>query len=41
MTLPILGKLDERFFMHRLRSSSTGGLAAVLVAAALFYRTHD
>jgi hypothetical protein len=38
MKLPILGvTLDERFFMHRLRSTSIGGLAGVLLAAALFY----
>ena len=37
MRLPILGSLDERFFMHRLRSTSIGGLAGVLVAAMLFF----
>ncbi len=37
MKLPILGTIDERFFMHRLRSTSIGGLAAVLVAAGFFF----
>ena len=37
MRVPILGTIDERFWMHRLRSTSIGGLAAVLVAAALFF----
>ena len=37
MKLPIVGTLDERFFMHRLRSTSIGGLAAVVVAAAIFF----
>jgi hypothetical protein len=37
MKLPILGTLDERFFMHRLRSTSIGGLTAVCVAAAIFF----
>jgi hypothetical protein len=37
MKLPILGTLDERFLTHRLRSTSIGGLAAILVAAALFF----
>ena len=37
MKLPILGTIDERFFMHRLRSTSFGGLAAVLLAAGFFF----
>ena len=37
MKLPVLGTIDERFFMHRLRSTSIGGLAGVLLAAALFF----
>ena len=37
MRLPFVGTLDERFFMHRLRSTSVGGLAAVVVAAAMFF----
>jgi hypothetical protein len=37
MRLPILGPLDERFFLHRLRSTSIGGLAAILVTGALFF----
>jgi len=37
MKLPILGTIDERFLTHRLRSTSIGGLAAILVAAVLFY----
>lgn len=37
MKLPILGwAVDERFLMHRLRSTSIGGLAAVLLAFAMF-----
>ncbi len=37
MKLPILGwTVDERFLMHRLRSTSIGGLAAVLLAGGLF-----
>ncbi len=36
MKLPILGTIDERFFMHRLRSTSIGGLAATLLAATIF-----
>ena len=35
--VPILGTLDERFWMHRLRSTSIGGLCAVVVAAAFFF----
>jgi hypothetical protein len=37
MRLPILGTIDERFLMHRLRSTSIGGLSAVVVAAGLFF----
>ena len=37
MKLPILGTIDERFLTHRLRSTSIGGLAAVLLAGALFF----
>ena len=29
--------LDERFFVHRLRSTSIGGLSAVMVAAGFFF----
>jgi hypothetical protein len=35
--IPVLGwTVDERFLRHRLRSTSIGGLAGVLVAGALF-----
>jgi hypothetical protein len=37
MRLPVVGVIDERFLMHRLRSTSIGGLAAVVVAAAFFF----
>jgi hypothetical protein len=37
MKLPILGTIDERFLTHRLRSTSIGGLSAVLLAAVLFF----
>jgi len=37
MKLPILGTIDERFLTHRLRSTSIGGLTAVVLAAALFF----
>lgn len=37
MKLPILGTIDERFLTHRLRSTSIGGLTAVLLAAILFF----
>jgi hypothetical protein len=37
MKVPILGTIDERFFMHRLRSTSIGGLAGTLLAAAFFF----
>ena len=38
MRLPIIGlTVDERFLTHRLRSTSIGGLAGALVAAAFFF----
>jgi hypothetical protein len=37
MKLPILGTIDERFLTHRLRSTSIGGLSAILLAAAMFF----
>jgi hypothetical protein len=37
MKVPIIGTIDERFLMHRLRSTSIGGLAAVLVTAGFFF----
>jgi uncharacterized membrane protein YccC len=37
MKLPILGTIDERFLTHRLRSTSIGGLAGVLLAGGLFF----
>ncbi|MGA7617348.1 MAG: hypothetical protein WBX15_19460 [Thermoanaerobaculia bacterium] len=38
MKLPILGwTIDERFLTHRLRSTSIGGMAAVVVAGGLFF----
>ncbi len=38
MKLPVLGwTIDERFLMHRLRSTSIGGLAAALLTAILFF----
>ena len=37
MRVPVLGTIDERFWMHRLRSTSIGGLAAVVVAASMFF----
>jgi len=36
MKVPILGTIDERFLMHRLRSTSIGGLAGTLVAFGFF-----
>ena len=37
MILPILGKvIDERFLMHRLRSTSTAGLAAGVLSTLMF-----
>ena len=38
MKLPVIGTIDERFLMHRLRSTSIAGLAAVLVTGGLFFR---
>ena len=42
MNVPILGSVvDERFLMHRLRSTSAAGLAAAAVAGGLFlYRLY-
>jgi hypothetical protein len=37
MKLPLVGTIDERFLTHRLRSTSIGGLTAVLLAAVLFF----
>jgi hypothetical protein len=38
MKLPGLGwTIDERFLVHRQRSTSAGGLAAVLLAGVLFF----
>ena len=39
MRLPFLGTIDERFLMHRLRSTSIGGLSAVVVAAGFFFHS--
>ncbi len=37
MNIPGLSKVvDERFLLHRLRSTSLGGIVAALVAIALF-----
>lgn len=37
MKIPILGiELDERFFTHRLRSTSLGGIAGAVLAMSLF-----
>ncbi len=37
MTVPILGKaIDERFLMHRLKSTSIAGVVAGVVAMGLF-----
>jgi hypothetical protein len=44
MRLPeIAGSIDERFWRHRLKSTSYGGQAAILLAGVLwFYRQfHD
>ena len=35
--LPVLGVIDERFLTHRLRSTSIGGLAGLLLTAAFFF----
>jgi hypothetical protein len=45
MIIPIIGKeLDERFIMHRLKSTSvagvTGGILAVLLWAYDYYAQH-
>ena len=38
MKVPIRGiTIDERFLMHRLRSTSIGGMAGGLLAGALFF----
>ena len=37
MKVPVIGTIDERFLTHRLRSTSNGGLAAILVAGGLFF----
>jgi hypothetical protein len=38
MKVPILGwTIDERFLMHRQRSTSIGGMAGVAVAGAFFF----
>ena len=37
MKLPIVGvEIDERFLMHRLKSTSLAGVVGALVAAALW-----
>lgn len=37
MKVPLLGvNVDERFLQHRLRSTSLGGIAGVLVAGGFF-----
>ena len=42
MKVPVVGwTIDERFLMHRLRSTSIGGLSAVLLAGALFFYNLD
>jgi glucan phosphoethanolaminetransferase (alkaline phosphatase superfamily) len=37
MKLPIAGIIDERFLMHRTRSTSIGGMAAILLTAVFFF----
>lgn len=38
MKVPVLGwTMDERFLMHRQRSTSIGGMAAVVLAGAFFF----
>jgi len=38
MKVPVLGwTIDERFLLHRLRSTSIGGIAGVVLAAAFFF----
>ncbi len=40
MKVPILGwTVDERFLTHRMRSTSIGGIAGVLLAAAFFFNS--
>ena len=40
MKVPGLGwTIDERFLVHRQRSTSIGGLAGVAVAAVLFFHS--
>jgi hypothetical protein len=39
MTLPFTRAIDERFLMHRLRSTSIAGLAAILVTAGFFFHS--
>lgn len=36
MNIPILGAIDERFLTHRLRSTSTAGIAAGVLSLLLF-----
>ena len=37
MRLPVVGTIDERFLMHRTRSTSIGGMAATLLTGVLFF----
>ena len=37
MKVPVIGTIDERFLTHRLRSTSNGGLAGMLVAGGFFF----
>ena len=36
MTVPIIGKIDERFLTHRLRSTSAAGIVGGALAMGLF-----
>ena len=36
MNIPIVGTIDERFLMHRLRSTSTAGIITAVTAILLF-----
>lgn len=36
MNVPLIGKIDERFLTHRLRSTSTAGIVGGVVAMGLF-----
>jgi hypothetical protein len=36
MNIPIIGKIDERFLDHRLRSTSLAGIIGGVVGIALF-----